>query len=50
MLLAIIQQQSYTIEDLHAFELVLTIFPPAIGFISGSLLRLVYEPQWRKKS
>jgi hypothetical protein len=47
---AIIYNTIIDLEDLHAFELVLTIFPPAIGFISGSLLRLVYEPQWRKKS
>lgn len=46
---AIIYNTIIDLEDLHAFELIFTIFPPAIGFISGSLLRLIYEPQWRKK-
>lgn len=46
---AIIYNAIVDLEDLHAFVLILTILPPALGFISGSLLRLVYEPQWRKK-
>ncbi len=46
---AIIYNTIINIEDLHAFELVLTIIPPALGFFTGSLIRLLYEPQWRKK-
>lgn len=46
---AIIYNAIIDLEDLHAFSLILTTLPPALGFFSGSLLRLVYEPQWRKK-
>lgn len=46
---AIIYNAIIDLEDLHAFALILTTLPPALGFLSGSLLRLVYEPQWRKK-
>ena len=46
---AIIYNTIINIEDLHAIELVLTIIPPGLGFFTGSLIRLLYEPQWRKK-
>ncbi len=45
---AIIYNSVINLHDLHALELGLTILPPAIGFPIGALLRLVYEPQWRK--
>ncbi len=46
---AIIFNSIMNIEDLHAIELVLTSIPPAIGFMIGSFIRLICEPQWRKK-
>lgn len=46
---AVIYNTIINVEDLHAFELVLTAIPPALGFFTGSLIRLLYEPQWRKK-
>lgn len=46
---AIIYNAIIDVEDIHAYILLVTILPPALGFLSGSLLRLIYEPQWRNK-
>ena len=36
--------------DLHSWVIGLTIIPPALGFIIGTFLRLIYEPHWRKNN
>lgn len=47
---AIIYNSIINLSDIHALELVLTVIPPALGFLVGIILRLINEPQWRKKT